>query len=84
MPQVVTHGREIGFTWQHINLFGSIEFSKDNPDIDMAALAARYADAEFSTCTIQKCNSVRVVFAKFCFGASNKAGKQLKKHLVLS
>jgi hypothetical protein len=27
---------------------------------------------------------VRVVFAKFCFGASNKAGKQLKKHLVLS
>jgi TnpA family transposase len=33
--------------WQHVNLFGSIEFSDDNPDIDIAALAARYADAEF-------------------------------------
>ena len=33
--------------WQHVNLFGSIEFSDDDPDIDIAALAARYADAEF-------------------------------------
>lgn len=47
-------------------------------------LKKRYWGRHFSTCTIQKCNSVRVVFAKFCFGTSNKAGKQLKKHLVLS
>ena len=33
--------------WQHVNLFGSIEFSNDDLDIDIAALAARYADAEF-------------------------------------
>lgn len=33
--------------WQHVNLFGYIEFREDDPAIDMAALAARYADAEF-------------------------------------
>ena len=31
--------------WQHIDRFGSIEFSDDVQDIK--ALAARYADAEF-------------------------------------
>ena len=33
--------------WQHVNLFGSIEFREDDPDIDMTALAVRYANAEF-------------------------------------
>ena len=33
--------------WQHVNMFGSFEFSNEAPDIDMAALAARYADSVF-------------------------------------
>jgi len=33
--------------WQHVNLFGSIQFSDEEPDIDIDALAARYADAQF-------------------------------------
>ena len=33
--------------WQHVNMFGSFEFSDEAPDIDMEALAARYADAAF-------------------------------------
>jgi len=47
MPQVVPHDCEIDSTWQHVNLFSSIEFSEDAPDIDMEALAARYVDAAF-------------------------------------
>jgi hypothetical protein len=34
-------------TRQHINRFGSIEFSDDEQDIDIKALAAGYADEEF-------------------------------------
>ena len=34
-------------TWQHVNMFGSFEFSDEAPDIDMEALAARYADSVF-------------------------------------
>ncbi len=33
--------------WQHVNMFGSFEFSEEDPDIDMDALAARYSDAVF-------------------------------------
>jgi hypothetical protein len=33
--------------WQHVNMFGSFEFSDEDPDIDMDALAARYADSVF-------------------------------------
>ena len=33
--------------WQHVNMFGSFEFSNEAPDIDMEALAARYADLVF-------------------------------------
>ena len=33
--------------WQHINRFGSIEFSDDEQDSDIKALAVQYADAEF-------------------------------------
>jgi len=33
--------------WQHVNMFGSFEFSDEDPDIDMEALAARYADSVF-------------------------------------
>ena len=34
-------------TWQYINRFGSIEFSDDEQDSDIKALAVQYADAEF-------------------------------------
>ena len=38
--------------WQHVNMFGSFEFSDEDPDIDLEALAAQYADAVFwSTAT---------------------------------
>ena len=33
--------------WQHVNMFGSFEFSDEDPDIDMEELAAKYADAVF-------------------------------------
>ncbi len=33
--------------WQHVNMFGSFEFSDEDPDIDMDALAAQYADSVF-------------------------------------
>lgn len=33
--------------WQHVNMFGSFEFSNEDPDIDMDALAAKYADSVF-------------------------------------
>ena len=31
--------------WQHVNMFGSFEFSDDEQGIDLEALAARYADS---------------------------------------
>ena len=33
--------------WQHVNMFGSFEFSDDEQSIDLEALAARYADSVF-------------------------------------
>lgn len=33
--------------WQHVNMFGSFEFSDEEPTVDMDALAARYADSAF-------------------------------------
>jgi TnpA family transposase len=33
--------------WQHVNMFGSFEFSNDEQDIDLDALAAQYADSVF-------------------------------------
>ena len=33
--------------WQHVNMYGSFEFSDEEPDIDMEALGAQYADAAF-------------------------------------
>jgi hypothetical protein len=33
--------------WQHVNMFGSFEFSDDEQGIDLEALAARYADSVF-------------------------------------
>jgi len=33
--------------WQHVNMFGSFEFSDEDPDIDLEALAAQYADSVF-------------------------------------
>ena len=38
--------------------------------------------AKVATCTIQKCNSVRVVFAKFGFGMFNQVAKQLKNRIL--
>jgi len=31
--------------WQHVNMYGSFEFSDDDHDIDLGALAAQYADS---------------------------------------
>lgn len=33
--------------WQHVNMFGSFEFSDEVQDIDLDALAAKYADSVF-------------------------------------
>jgi hypothetical protein len=33
--------------WRHVNLFGTFEFTKAGPKIDIEALAARYNDPEF-------------------------------------
>ena len=33
--------------WQHVNMFGSFEFSNEDPDVDMEELAAKYSDAVF-------------------------------------
>ena len=33
--------------WQHVNLFGKFEFSNTTPQIDIDALAARYADQAY-------------------------------------
>jgi TnpA family transposase len=33
--------------WQHVNMFGSFEFSDEEPTVDLEELAARYADSEF-------------------------------------
>lgn len=32
--------------WQHVNMFGSFEFSDESPDIDLEALVAKYADSD--------------------------------------
>ena len=41
------HPRHVAVAWQHVNMFGSFEFTDKAPDIDIAALAARYVDAVF-------------------------------------
>lgn len=33
--------------WQHVNMFGSFEFSDEKPTVDLEELATRYADSEF-------------------------------------
>ncbi len=33
--------------WQHAKMFGLFEFNDEDPDIDMDALAAQYADSVF-------------------------------------
>ena len=33
--------------WQHVNMFGSFEFSDEDPGYDLEALAAKYADSVF-------------------------------------
>jgi TatD DNase family protein len=33
--------------WQHVNMFGSFEFSDEEPTVDLEELAERYADSEF-------------------------------------
>lgn len=33
--------------WQHVNLFGAIEFSPRVTTVDLDALAARYSDPEY-------------------------------------
>lgn len=40
--------------WQHINLFGSFEFSPAVDKIDIDALVARYADPEYWSSTLQE------------------------------
>lgn len=35
--------------WQHVNLFGSFEFNDAASKVDIDALAARYADAAYSS-----------------------------------
>ena len=42
--------------WQHINLFGSIEFSQRISDVDLDALAARYTDPAFWSKFLQYAN----------------------------
>jgi hypothetical protein len=33
--------------WQHVNMLASFELGDENPNIDLEALAARYADSVF-------------------------------------
>lgn len=33
--------------WQHVNMFGSFEFSNEAPDVDLEALDGRGADSVF-------------------------------------
>ena len=33
--------------WQHINLFGTFEFTEDDPKVDLDGMAARYMEARF-------------------------------------
>ena len=42
--------------WQHVNLFGSIEFSQRISDVDLDALAARYTDPAFWSKVLQDAN----------------------------
>ena len=37
----------VSLAWQHVNIFVSFEFIEENPNIDMEALAAHYADSLF-------------------------------------
>lgn len=33
--------------WQHMNIFGSFEFSDESPNLDLEALAVKYVDSVF-------------------------------------
>jgi hypothetical protein len=33
--------------WQHVNMFGTFEFTDEEPKVDMDAMAARYMEAGF-------------------------------------
>ena len=39
--------------WQHINLFGAMDFGSVTSPVDIAALVARYADLEFWNQSLQ-------------------------------
>ncbi len=65
-------------------------FPMDNSQTKKEAVGRTYAGVDgycpfaayLATCTIQKCNSVRVVFAKFGFGMFNQVAKQLKNRIL--
>ncbi len=40
--------------WQHVNLFGSIEFSQAPSCVNLEALAARYADPDYWNRTLRE------------------------------
>lgn len=40
--------------WQHVNLFGAIEFSPRVSKVDLDALAARYSDPEYWSKVLQE------------------------------
>ncbi len=42
--------------WQHVNLFGAIEFMRHASNVDLDALAARYTDPTFWSNVLQEAN----------------------------
>jgi hypothetical protein len=40
--------------WQHVNLFGTFEFSPTASTVDLNALAARYSDPEYWSKVLQE------------------------------
>jgi hypothetical protein len=43
----VTSYRYLSVAWQHINLFGTFEFSPSTSNVDIDALVVRYADPTY-------------------------------------
>ncbi len=52
--------------WQHVNLFGAIEFLRRASKVDLDALAARYTDPTFWSKILQEVNDE--MFGYFCTG----------------
>jgi len=52
--------------WQHVNMFGSFEFSNDEQGIDLDALAAQYADSVFWRRYRAACGVVLHLFTFSC------------------